>query len=70
MEVESFDNLESYLESIIETSRQLGIMVSDYQPQTQNSLNSKIQTIASCLRELDMIKDKFKDVLVPTQVFE
>jgi mediator of RNA polymerase II transcription subunit 10 len=67
---ESFETLEQKLELLVETSRQLGIMVSDIQPQTQSALNQKIQTLATCLKELDSSKDNFKDVLVPMQVFE
>ncbi len=49
---------------------QLGIMVTDIQPNTQSALNQKIQTLATCLKDLDASKDNFKEVFVPMQVFE
>ena len=70
MEATSFENLESNLEILIETSRTLGIMVTDFQPQNQKALNDKIQTLTMCLKELTNIKDNFNDVMVPTEVFE
>ena len=38
----SLDQLESKLESFIENVRQLGIIVSDFQPQGQPILNQKM----------------------------
>ncbi len=37
-----FEALEEQLERFIENARQLGIIVSDFQPQGQNALNSKL----------------------------
>jgi mediator of RNA polymerase II transcription subunit 10 len=37
-----FENLEEQLERFIENTRQLGIIVSDFQPQGQNALNQKL----------------------------
>ena len=70
MERESVDALEKNLDQIIETSRQLGIMVSDFQPQSQNELNRKFTNLVGCLRDLDTMKDNFKNVQVPISVFK
>ena len=37
-----FETLEEHLERFIENTRQLGIIVSDFQPQGQNALNQKL----------------------------
>ena len=39
---DKFENLEEQLERFIENTRQLGIIVSDFQPQGQNALNQKL----------------------------
>lgn len=39
---EKFDNLEEHLEKFIENIRQLGIIVSDFQPSSQTGLNQKL----------------------------
>lgn len=36
------DSLENQLENLVESVRQLGIIVSDFQPQGQPALNSKL----------------------------
>ena len=38
----SFEALEQQLEMFIENTRQMGIIVSDFQPQGQNVLNQKM----------------------------
>lgn len=38
----SLNDLESQLEQLIENTRQLGIIVSDFQPQGQTVLNQKM----------------------------
>lgn len=38
----SLENLESQLEMFIENVRQIHIIVSDFQPQSQNVLNQKL----------------------------
>lgn len=40
----SLENLESQLEMFIENVRQIHIIVSDFQPQSQNVLNQKLYT--------------------------
>jgi hypothetical protein len=64
---DSFKHLEKDLESLIEASRELGIMVNDYK--SQDAVFQSIRTISKCLKELDSSKDNFKDVMVPMQVF-
>ena len=39
---DKFEALEQQLESFIETTRQLGIIVADFQPQGQSVLNQKL----------------------------
>lgn len=39
---EKFDNLEEHLEKFVENIRQLGIIVSDFQPSSQTGLNQKL----------------------------
>lgn len=39
---EKFDSLEEHLEKFIENIRQLGIIVSDFQPSSQAVLNQKL----------------------------
>ena len=70
MDRESVESLEQHLDLLIETSRQLGIMASNFQQQSQNALNQKFATLVTCLRDLDMMKDNFKNVQVPISVFE
>lgn len=38
----ALDNLETSLEGLVENFRQLGIIVSDFQPQGQTALNNKL----------------------------
>ena len=65
---DSFKHLEKDLESLIEASRELGIKVNDYK--NEHAVFDSIKTISKCLKELDTVKDNFKDVLVPMQVFK
>lgn len=69
MDRESVESLEQHLDLLIETSRQLGIMASNFQQQSQSALNQKFATLVTCLRDLDMMKDNFKNVQVPISVF-
>jgi mediator of RNA polymerase II transcription subunit 10 len=68
--MDSFQMLEKNLELVIETCRQLGIMVNNFQPSTQKTLNEKVQQIAQCLKDMDLLKDNFKEIYLPTDVFE
>lgn len=42
---EKFDNLEEHLEKFVENIRQLGIIVSDFQPSSQTGLNQKLWVV-------------------------
>ncbi|XP_052229303.1 mediator of RNA polymerase II transcription subunit 10-like [Dreissena polymorpha] len=65
-----FEALEEQLERFIENARQLGIIVSDFQPQGQNALNSKLQTMIQGMQEIDKLKTHMQDIHVPLDVFE
>uniref|UniRef100_A0A3P9PVD3 Mediator of RNA polymerase II transcription subunit 10 n=2 Tax=Poecilia TaxID=8080 RepID=A0A3P9PVD3_POERE len=55
---EKFDNLEEHLEKFIENIRQLGIIVSDFQPSTSFKDN------------IDKCQKQLHDINVPLEVFE
>lgn len=67
---ESFEALEQHLQSLIETSRQLGIMASDFQQNSQSVLNQKFSILSGCLKDLDTLKGSFENVQVPISVFK
>uniref|UniRef100_A0A493TN42 Mediator of RNA polymerase II transcription subunit 10 n=1 Tax=Anas platyrhynchos platyrhynchos TaxID=8840 RepID=A0A493TN42_ANAPP len=55
---EKFDSLEEHLEKFVENIRQLGIIVSDFQPSSQAGLNQKLNkknqsSICSIFRYID-----------------
>ncbi|XP_055843655.1 mediator of RNA polymerase II transcription subunit 10 [Episyrphus balteatus] len=64
------ENLETQLEMFIENVRQIRIIVSDFQPQGQNVLNQKIQSLVTGLQEIDKLKNQVQDVMVPFEVFD
>ncbi|KAI1280451.1 Mediator of RNA polymerase II transcription subunit 10 [Halotydeus destructor] len=66
----SLDALEANLESFIEHVRQLGIMVSDFQPQGQSVLNQKINQLVTSLQDIDRSRNQIQDIQVPLEVFE
>ncbi|NXC51486.1 MED10 polymerase, partial [Aleadryas rufinucha] len=49
---EKFDSLEEHLEKFVENIRQLGIIVSDFQPSSQTGLNQKL-SVFSTFRYID-----------------
>lgn len=49
---EKFDHLEEHLEKFVENIRQLGIIVSDFQPSSQAGLNQKLWVAARGCRRL------------------
>ncbi|XP_048525810.1 zinc finger protein 570 isoform X2 [Dendroctonus ponderosae] len=55
---------------LIENARQMHIIVSDFQPQSQNALNQKLQTMVHGLQEVDKLKSQFQDVQVPPEVLD
>ncbi|EEB12141.1 nut2, putative [Pediculus humanus corporis] len=66
----ALENLESQLEMFTENVRQIRIIVSDFQPQGQNVLNQKIQSLVHGLQEIDKLKSQVQEVHVPLEVFE
>ncbi|XP_054911858.1 mediator of RNA polymerase II transcription subunit 10 [Poeciliopsis prolifica] len=67
---EKFDNLEEHLEKFIENIRQLGIIVSDFQPSSQAVLNQKLNFMISGLQDIDKCQKQLHDINVPLDVFE
>lgn len=67
---ESFDQLETHIEAFVENCRQIGIMVSDFQPGAQGALNSKLNGMISQMQEIDKVKTQVADVHVPPEIFQ
>ncbi|XP_069770301.1 mediator of RNA polymerase II transcription subunit 10 isoform X5 [Narcine bancroftii] len=67
---EKFDSLEEHLEKFIENIRQLGIIVSDFQPSSQAGLNQKLNSMISGLQDVDKCRQQLHDINVPLEVFE
>ncbi|CAD5124197.1 DgyrCDS12497 [Dimorphilus gyrociliatus] len=67
---DKFEQLEQQLELFIEHSRQLGIMVADFQPQSQEVLNKKLNNMITVMKDLDRMRGSVQDVQVPVDVFE
>ncbi|KDR16737.1 mediator of RNA polymerase II transcription subunit 10 [Zootermopsis nevadensis] len=66
----SLENLETQLELFIENVRQIRIIVGDFQPQGQNVLNQKIQSLVHGLQEIDKLKSLPQEVHIPLEVFD
>lgn len=65
------EQLESQIEILVENVRQLGIIVSDFQPQTgQPVLNQKINQVVSSLKDIDRLKDSIENIQLPKEVCE
>lgn len=65
------EQLESQIEIFVENVRQLGIIVTDFQPQTgQPVLNQKLNQVVSSLKDIDRTKDTIQNVQLPIEVFE
>nr|XP_037291492.1 mediator of RNA polymerase II transcription subunit 10-like [Rhipicephalus microplus] len=62
--------LESVLEMLIEDCRQLGIIVSDFQSESQTTLDQKINHIVTLMQEVDRFKPEVQDIQVPLEVFD
>ncbi|KAK2193611.1 hypothetical protein NP493_11g09027 [Ridgeia piscesae] len=67
---DKFEALEQQLEMFIENTRQLGIIVGDFQPQGQPVLNQKLHTMVTGLQEVDKLRSQLQDVQIPLEVFE
>lgn len=65
------EQLESQIELFVENVRQLGIIVSDFQPQTgQTTLNQKLNSVVTTLNDIDRLKSSVQDIQVPVEVFD
>merc|ERR1711973_420479 len=67
---EPFELLEQTIEQFVETTRQIGIIVSDVQPGSQGVLNQKINMMVENMREIEKCKVHVEDVEVPIEVFD
>uniref|UniRef100_A0A8C6HFB4 Mediator of RNA polymerase II transcription subunit 10 n=1 Tax=Mus spicilegus TaxID=10103 RepID=A0A8C6HFB4_MUSSI len=67
---EKFDHLEEHLEKFVENIRQLGIIVSDFQPSSQAGLSQKLNFIVTGLQDIDKCRQQLHDITVPLEVFE
>ena len=67
---DKFEPLEDNLEQFIETVRQLGIIVSDFQSQSQSVLYQKINGLVTILKDIENCKSSLSDVFIPLEVFE
>jgi len=65
-----FESLQQNIEQFIETMRQVGIMVSDFQPGSQDNLNDKINNLVADMQEIDRCKQSVQDVEVPLEIFQ
>ncbi|VDI78309.1 mediator of RNA polymerase II transcription subunit 10-like [Mytilus galloprovincialis] len=68
--ISRFEALEQQLELFIETTRQVGIIVSDVQPNSQAVLNKKLNEMITGLQEVDKMKSQMADISVPLEVFD
>ena len=57
-----------YLERMIDDTRTVGIMVSDFQNGNQHRLNKNINQIIEHLRMLDNCKGDLNDIMIPKDV--
>lgn len=69
-ETNKYEPLQQSIEQFIETSRQIGIMVSDFQPGCQNNLNTKINSLIENMQEIEKFKSFVADVEVPPEIFQ
>jgi len=67
---DKLEPLEDSLEKIIENIRQLGVIVSDFQPNGQTVLNQKVNNIIGGLKEIDSYKSSLADIHIPLEVFD
>jgi len=65
-----FEPLESSIENFIETSRQIGIMVSEFKPGCQDVLNTKLNSMIENMREIEKQKPVLSDIEVPPEIFQ
>ncbi|RWS31656.1 Mediator of RNA polymerase II transcription subunit 10-like protein, partial [Leptotrombidium deliense] len=66
----NLDSMETQLELFTENVRQIGIIVTDFQPQGQTVLNQKINQMVQSMQEIDRLRNQIQDIQVPLEVFE
>lgn len=69
-ETRKFEALQNSIEEFIETSRQIGIMVTDFQPGCQEVLNTKINSLIENMQGIEKSKGYVTDVEVPPEIFQ
>uniref|UniRef100_A0AAY5KTG9 Mediator of RNA polymerase II transcription subunit 10 n=1 Tax=Esox lucius TaxID=8010 RepID=A0AAY5KTG9_ESOLU len=67
---EKFDNLEEHLEKFVENIRQMGIIVSDFQPSSQTGLNQKLNFMITGLQDIEKCRQQLHEINVPLEAFE
>ncbi|CAG5083165.1 Oidioi.mRNA.OKI2018_I69.PAR.g10298.t1.cds [Oikopleura dioica] len=63
------EELEHKLETFVETVRQIGIIVHDFQPNSQTVLNRKLEEVVKGLKDIDQAKNKVNRN-VPVEVLD
>jgi len=63
------EELEHKLETFVETVRQIGIIVHDFQPNSQTVLNRKLEEVVKGLKDIDQAKNKVNKN-VPVEVLD
>merc|ERR1719270_1437041 len=63
-----FKELIETLEDLTETVKHVGIIACDFEEQSQDVLNTKINGMVKGLRKLNDLKDNFEGVQVPYEV--
>jgi len=69
-EEQKFNMLEQILEQFQENARHMGVIASEFTARSQEPLNQKIHTMVHGLRQLDQMKDEFRDVKVPAELLD
>ncbi|CAI5441647.1 unnamed protein product [Caenorhabditis angaria] len=67
-EVDRFTLLERKLEQFQETARHIGVIASDFNQRSQDTLNGKIYALIHGLQDLDRVKNGFADTKIPLEI--
>merc|ERR1712189_97040 len=67
---DKFETLQQNIEKFVETTRQIGIMVSDFQPGSQDILNDKLNSLITDMQAVENCKQLVQDVEVPLEIFQ
>jgi mediator of RNA polymerase II transcription subunit 10 len=63
-------NLEQSLEAFQENARQMAVITSNFQSNSQDALNHKLHSLITGLQELDSTKHSFHDIPVPIELLD